>query len=578
MLRQSFRGAPGSLRPSGTRRRKLWMRTREAESWQLALRRRVIAEATGATRASGVGARCLSGVLRLCSIVYGAANQILDTAYASGLLRPVRLPLPVISVGNVTWGGSGKTPMAIFLAHLYHAQGLRPLVLTRGYGGDEDKLLCRQLAGVAGVGSGADRAAVAAHMLSQAASQAPPLPAGARCMHLDAEEVDGTQCSAVEKSSVDEGEKTLAYDVVILDDGLQHRKLVRDGHVLMINCLDPSLVHCDACNDDPNLRQERKLADCQLPVLRGELMPVGTLREGIEPAVRKAHVIVLHNADLLPAACLSALHDHLAELCSGHGVPRGHDQLSQTSEADASAGRRDGVGSVGASPDVVLTRAQISEIRPLTPSRNGPEKPDTRGGAGKGQPWWWGDEGHTCSGGVPVLGRTTSAAEAIISHRRPVDPSRAQHPNAGTLHGKRVVAVAGVANPTAFFRQVDALGPLSVVHAPFPDHHAFSSEELCRLLQRSLDDAAEGGVPRAGDREDGTGQGRGVVTMITTAKDECRSAPAFRETLARCQPGDVEVLVMETRLRVLGDGAAAESALRRLVRRNLDTRATPVDL
>ena len=177
-----------------------------------------------------------------------------------------------------------------------------------------------------------------------------------------------------------------------------------------------------------------------------------------------------------------------------------------------------------------------------------------------------------------MLGRTTSAAEAIISHRRPVDPPRAQHPNARTLHGKRVVAVAGVANPTAFFRQVDALGPLSVVHAPFPDHHAFSSEELCRLLQRSLDDAAEGGEPRAGDREDGTGQGRGVVTMITTAKDECRSAPAFRETLARCQPGDVEVLVMETRLRVLGDGAAAESALRRLVRRNLDTRATPVHL
>ena len=558
MLRQSFRGAPGSLRPSGTRRRKLWMRTREAESWQLALRRRVIAEATGATRASGVGARCLSGVLRLCSIVYGAANQILDTAYASGLLRPVRLPLPVISVGNVTWGGSGKTPMAIFLAHLYHAQGLRPLVLTRGYGGDEDKLLCRKLAGVAGVGSGADRAAVAAHMLSQAASQAPPLPAGARCMHLDAEEVDGRPCSAVEKSSVDQGEKTLAYDVVILDDGLQHRQLVRDGHVLMINCLDPSLVHCDACNDDPNLRQERKLADCQLPVLRGELMPVGTLREGIEPAVRKAHVIVLHNADLLPAACLSALHDHLADLCSGHCVPRGHDQLSQKSGADASAGRRDGVGSVGASPDVVLTSAQISEIRPLTPSRIGPEKSDTRSGAEKGEPWWWGgDEGHTCSR---------------------VSPVRAQHPNARTLHGKRVVAVAGVANPAAFFRQVDALGPLSVVHAPFPDHHAFSSEELCRLLQRSLDDAAEGGVPRAGDREDGAGQGDGVVTMITTAKDECRSAPAFRETLARCQPGGIEVLVMETRLRVLGDGDAAEAALRRLVRRNLDTRATPVHL
>eukprot|EP00850_Spirogloea_muscicola_P026979 SM013404S27050 [mRNA] locus=s13404:69:305:- [translate_table: standard] len=44
---------------------------------------------------------------------------------------PARLPLPVVSVGNVTWGGSGKTPMAEHLARRSAALGMPPLVLTR---------------------------------------------------------------------------------------------------------------------------------------------------------------------------------------------------------------------------------------------------------------------------------------------------------------------------------------------------------------------------------------------------------------------------------------------------------------
>ena len=58
-------------------------------------------------------------------------------AYRFRLRRPARAPIPVVSVGNLTVGGSGKTPVANWIARHYAAQGLQPAVVMRGYGGDE---------------------------------------------------------------------------------------------------------------------------------------------------------------------------------------------------------------------------------------------------------------------------------------------------------------------------------------------------------------------------------------------------------------------------------------------------------
>ncbi|GJT67228.1 probable tetraacyldisaccharide 4'-kinase, mitochondrial isoform X1 [Tanacetum coccineum] len=79
-----------------------------------------------------------------------------------------RLPVPVISVGNLTWGGNGKTPMVEFIASWFEKDvGVSPLILTRGYGGaDEARMLQRHFIGTSvKIGVGANRAVTAASFL-----------------------------------------------------------------------------------------------------------------------------------------------------------------------------------------------------------------------------------------------------------------------------------------------------------------------------------------------------------------------------------------------------------------------------
>jgi tetraacyldisaccharide-1-P 4'-kinase len=357
----------------------------------------VIAEANGSHQAPG-----LQAVLSLCSALYGVANRVLDAAYRCGILRATRLPVPVISIGNVSWGGNGKTPMTIFLARLAHAHGLRPLILTRGYGQDEDKLLCRHLSGIAGVGSGADRAAIAASMLSRAPPcERPALPKNARCMHLVAE--GETACRDV--GIIDDPRGTrgagegrakprsrFSYDLVILDDGLQHRKLVRDSNILMINCLDSSLIRWHPVDAAGGPRSDKH--DTTPPELHGVLLPRGTLRESLQDGLAKADLVVLHNADLLSAARARALQQAVAtawrrsrpELSALGCATRG-EGAAGWSIADDSTG-----ADAGAYP-VLMSMSQVSALRRLPPetARAGG---GTGGGGGDGR----GDGGGTRGG------------------------------------------------------------------------------------------------------------------------------------------------------------------------------------
>ncbi|HEU4569216.1 MAG TPA: tetraacyldisaccharide 4'-kinase [Gemmatimonadales bacterium] len=76
--------------------------------------------------------------------VYGAVMRLRARAYARGLLASHPLPLPSVAVGNLTVGGSGKTPIAIWVARHFAAQGRRPGILLRGYrGGDEARVHAR---------------------------------------------------------------------------------------------------------------------------------------------------------------------------------------------------------------------------------------------------------------------------------------------------------------------------------------------------------------------------------------------------------------------------------------------------
>ena len=69
------------------------------------------------------------------SIFYSFVSIIRYRLYKAGILKERKLPCPIISVGNITVGGTGKTPMAIYLAGLLRRMGYRPAVLSRGYKG-----------------------------------------------------------------------------------------------------------------------------------------------------------------------------------------------------------------------------------------------------------------------------------------------------------------------------------------------------------------------------------------------------------------------------------------------------------
>jgi len=145
----------------------------------------------------GWDAGLLRGILRLGSFLYGFASALPRLLYETGCFRKKRLSVPVVSVGNLTWGGTGKTPFVAELVKKVLAMGKNPLVLIRGYGEDESKMLQENFPSVR-VGVGRDRARVAEHFLRDS-----------------------------------------RIDLVICDDAFQHWRLARDWDIVMVNAQSP---------------------------------------------------------------------------------------------------------------------------------------------------------------------------------------------------------------------------------------------------------------------------------------------------------------------------------------------------
>ena len=197
-----------------------------------------------------------SRVLSAGSMAYGAAVALRNGAYDRGGLRQVRLPCRVVSVGNLTVGGTGKTACVELVARKLTAMGRRVAILSRGYGGarrdywlrwqdgrlvvnqdiaanphalaDEPQLLAKHLAGV-------------------------PVVVGAQ------RDRTGQIARAI-----------LGADTVVLDDGFQHRRLQRDCDIV--------LVHA------------------RMPLGGWALLPRGPMREPLASLTR-AHVVVMTKAD-----------------------------------------------------------------------------------------------------------------------------------------------------------------------------------------------------------------------------------------------------------------------------------------
>jgi tetraacyldisaccharide 4'-kinase len=181
---------------------------------------------------------------RIFSPLYGLIMRVRALLYARGVLASTRLSLPVISVGNLSMGGTGKTPMVIYLARLLSRQSLRPGVVSRGYGGHSRLPVNLVSDGV--------------HTLLSAseAGDEPVLLAGS---------LPGVPIVTARKRAL--GGRFLAQqglaDLLILDDGFQHLALHRDLNLVMISAR--SSIQSDWVFPGGMLREPRSAlsrADC----------------------------------------------------------------------------------------------------------------------------------------------------------------------------------------------------------------------------------------------------------------------------------------------------------------------------
>ncbi len=202
--------------------------------------------------------RFFAPVLLVPGVLFEAGVRMRNLSYSKGLLTQARLPRPVVSIGNLTLGGSGKTPLVILVAQLILKLGYPSAVLTRGYGrhsrmrshilppgttiehpalelGDEPALVRRHVP-AAWLGVSSDRLASGRTILG-------------RCPDV----------------------------VFLLDDGFQHRQLYRDLDIVVI--------------------------DQTQPLLHNRIFPRGSLREPLS-CLRRCDAVVLNGT---PAAAEAAL-------------------------------------------------------------------------------------------------------------------------------------------------------------------------------------------------------------------------------------------------------------------------------
>jgi tetraacyldisaccharide 4'-kinase len=193
----------------------------------------------------------LRTLLRPASWVYGGIGAMRRRAYGMGLLRTHKLPIPVLSIGNITAGGTGKTPMVEWVVRALQKIGHTPAILSRGYGGleggqnDEALILSANLPGI---------------------------------IHI------------ANPNRVEGGQKALeaGADCLVLDDGFQHMRLHRDLNIVLIDALNP--------------------------FGGGAILPSGLLREPLG-AIRAADAIVITHADAVEPATLQAIRDQLKARC-----------------------------------------------------------------------------------------------------------------------------------------------------------------------------------------------------------------------------------------------------------------------
>ncbi|MDQ7778915.1 MAG: tetraacyldisaccharide 4'-kinase [Planctomycetota bacterium] len=383
---------------------------------------RIFAAASGSGRPTG-GWALVGAWLDCISALYRRYVQAKNAAYGIGLFRQVRLPWPTISVGNLTLGGTGKTPMVMWLAGYLAESGTSVVVLSRGYGrvdsrpsaGTSDSL-ARGTAAKDDEAFGVD----VTHRFAGGAARSAQELADEIRVELEGQK-DGRAGRAMfelrSHRGLASGARVLRVAcperarvasamapvldrlggkwVFLLDDGLQHRRLARDLDVVMVSFLEP--------------------------LAGARLFPAGAFREP-PSSLHRAQVVVLTHVDTV-----------------GGGTARRQREAVRRLAPDAA---------------VVEGSHRISSVRvfPATRAQN------------------VASPGPAAPGGAPLSGRVGPEAE---------------NRDADWLKGKRMLAFCGIGKPAQFVSSLTSAGGVVVASVPFPDHHAYESRDISAIVARA---------------------------------------------------------------------------------------------
>ena len=180
------------------------------------------------------------------SCLYGAIVRLRLYAYSVGFKKIYRAKVPVISVGNLTVGGTGKTPMTDFLAKWMQKHEVKASIVSRGYGGDYTDPVLR----VVLEGAKATKPASCGDepfLLARKNPSVPVFVARRRALGVRAAEEAGAE-------------------LILLDDGFQHRAVHRDLDIVLL--------------------------DSEKPFGNGRMLPAGPLREP-STALNRSHLLVM---------------------------------------------------------------------------------------------------------------------------------------------------------------------------------------------------------------------------------------------------------------------------------------------
>ena len=194
--------------------------------------------------------------LQVASKLYGIAASARNFGYDTGILAAFQTSLPVVCIGNLTAGGSGKTPLTLLLASELKGKERKPVILSRGYGGSErgPRLVQNE-----------DSACLVGDEPLMMARR------GICPVVICRDRILGAQFIA---------ESELG-DIILLDDGFQHRRIFRTLNLLAVD-----------------VSSKRAIDE----FVSGELLPCGRFREDRDQGIKRADAVILNARTLRATA------------------------------------------------------------------------------------------------------------------------------------------------------------------------------------------------------------------------------------------------------------------------------------